>query len=287
MKIGFLHSLIRKDEKLLLEAFRKYADIKLVPMDNRNLQFGLNSNMQFDVDLVLTRTLQHAHSEYAIQVFEQQGIACINSARTAAMCGDKIKTSLALKKHGIPQPEVRVAFSEHSAIEAMNEMGFPVVMKPVVGSWGRLLSKINDTDAAESLIEHKQTLGSFHHSTFYIQEYIEKRGRDIRSFVIGDRCVAAIYRESSHWITNTARGGVSRNCELDDELESISVRAAQAVHGDIVAIDLFETEHGLLVNEVNDTMEFKNSIEPTGVPIHELVVEHAVNKLRETHTCPS
>ena len=171
---------------------------------------------------------------------------------------------------------MKVAFTEESAIEAIEEMGYPVVLKPAVGSWGRLISKINDRDAAESILEHKTVLGSYHHSIFYIQKYVEKSGRDIRSFVVGDKCIAAIYRTSPHWITNTARGGVATNCVVTDEIADLSVRAAKAVGGGIVAIDIFETPEGLQVNEVNYTMEFKNSITTTGVNIPKHVVDYVL-----------
>ncbi|CAG0966840.1 partial [lysine-biosynthesis-protein LysW]---L-2-aminoadipate ligase, partial [Anaerolineae bacterium] len=170
-----------------------------------------------------------------------------------------------------------------SALAAIEEMGYPVVLKPAVGSWGRLLAKVNDRDAAEALLEHKTTLGSYHHSIFYIQKYVEKQGRDIRSFVIGDRCVAAIYRTSPHWITNTARGGMATECPVDAALADLSVRGARAVGGDIVALDIFETGSGDQINEINYTMEFKNSITPTGVDIPRLIAEHVVKVGRERH----
>ena len=163
-----------------------------------------------------------------------------------------------------------------SALEALDDIGYPAVLKPAVGSWGRLLSKVNDRDAAESILEHKTILGSYHHSIFYIQEYVEKDGRDIRSFVVGDECIAAIYRDSAHWITNTARGAKASNCPVTDELAAISLAAAGAVGGGILAVDLFETSRGLLVNEVNYTMEFRNSIDTTGVNIPGRMVEHVL-----------
>ena len=153
-------------------------------------------------------------------------------------------------------------------------MGYPVVLKPAVGSWGRLLAKVNDRDAAEALLEHKTTLGSYQHGIFYIQEYVDKRGRDIRAFVVGDECVAAIYRTSPHWITNTARGGAASNCPVTPELAELTARAARAVGGGVVALDVFETGGGLVVNEVNDTMEFKNSVAPTGVDIPGRIVDY-------------
>ncbi len=275
MRIGLLHSLIRKEEKLLIQAFDTHLEVELVLIDDRELIFtpGIHS---FPLDALLERSINHSRALHALRLFESAGIRCVNPFQTALVCGDKLLTTDALARHGVPQPRVKVAFTEASALQAIEELGYPVVLKPAVGSWGRLLAKINDRDAAEAVLEHKTILGTYHHSIFYIQEYIEKRGRDIRSFVIGDQCVAAIYRESSHWITNTARGGTAMNCPVTEEIAQISLQAARAVGGDIVAIDLFETENGLLVNEVNYTMEFKNSIHTTGVPIPELIVDYVI-----------
>jgi [lysine-biosynthesis-protein LysW]--L-2-aminoadipate ligase len=169
-----------------------------------------------------------------------------------------------------------LAFTPESALQAIEELGYPVVLKPAVGSWGRLLSKVNDREAAEAILEHKEVLGSYHHSIFYIQEYIPKAGRDIRSFVVGDETICAIYRYSSHWITNTARGGKAENCPVTDDLNRLSLGAAKAVGGGIVAIDLFESDRGLLVNEVNYTMEFRNSIDTTGVNIPAKVIDYVL-----------
>ncbi|HEV2065574.1 MAG TPA: RimK family alpha-L-glutamate ligase, partial [Thermomicrobiales bacterium] len=168
------------------------------------------------------------------------------------------------------------AFTPESAVGAIEEIGYPVVLKPAVGSWGRLLARVNDRDAAEALLEHKVTLGSFHHGAFYIQEFVEKHGRDIRSFVVDDKTICAIYRDSPHWITNTARGGKASNCPVTPELDDVSRAAAAAVGGGVVAVDLFETERGLQVNEVNYTMEFRNSIDTTGVDIPARIVDYVL-----------
>lgn len=273
MKIGLLHSLIRKDEKFLMDEFAKIKGIDLVLIDDRNITFNLGKE-KFDLDVVVERCINHSRALHGLRLFEAAGIKCVNSYNVATVCGDKLLTSVALAENGVPQPEVRVAFTEESALKAIEEMGYPVVLKPAVGSWGRLLSKVNDRDSAEAILEHKTVLGSYHHSIFYIQKYVEKKGKDIRSFVVGDKCIAAIYRTSPHWITNTARGGVATNCPVTDELNDISVRAAKAVGGGIVAIDVFETANGLMVNEVNYTMEYKNSITTTGVNIPQKMVEY-------------
>ena len=272
MRVGFLHSLIRKDEKLLIGELRKRSDIELVFLDDRKLVFDFHARPE--VDVVLERSINHSRAMHALRLFEGAGTLCVNRYEVARRCGDKILTAASLREDGVPQPEVRVAFTPESALAAIEELGYPAVLKPAVGSWGRLLSKINDRDAAETVLEHKSILGSYHHSIFFVQKYVEKNGRDIRSFVVGDECIAAIYRTSEHWITNTARGARTENCPVTAEIAEMSLRAAEAVGGGVLAVDLFETEGGLLVNEVNYTMEFKNSIDVTGVNIPERIVSY-------------
>ena len=282
MRVGFLHSLIRKEEKFLIEELKKHNDVELIMIDDRNLIFDLNKN-ESDLDVLVERSINHSRALHSIKLFESAGVKCVNSFKVATICGDKLLTSSALRDNNIPQSEIKIAFTETSALEAIEEMGYPVVLKPAVGSWGRLLSKINDRDAAESILEHKTVLGTYHHSIFYIQKYVDKKeGRDIRSFVIGDKCIAAIYRGSEHWITNTAKGATATKCEVTEEIANLSVAAAKAVGGGIVAIDLFETkDNELMVNEVNYTMEFKNSITTTGVDIPKLIVDYVLKVGRE------
>ena len=278
MRIGLLHSLIRKEEKLLIEAFNR-ADIEPVMIDDRKLIMDFQTAP--DIDVLVERSINHSRALHALRLFESAGVPCINSHKVAQICGDKLLTTAALRDRGIAQPACRVAFTEESALDAIEALGYPVVLKPAVGSWGRLLSKINDRDAAETVLEHKTVLGSYHHSIFYIQQYIDKRGRDIRSFVVGDECIAAIYRTSEHWITNTARGAEASKCEVTPEVAEISLAAANAVGGGIVAVDLFESDDGLLVNEVNYTMEFRNSIDTTGVNIPDVVAAYVIDRARQ------
>ena len=279
MKIGFLHSLIRKDEKFLLDEFRSRKNVELEMIDDRKLIFNIGQD-NFNYDAIVERSINHSRALHALTLFDNMGIKCVNTPDVALICGDKLLTSKALDANKVPQPAVSIAFTEKSAVDAIEQMGYPVVIKPAVGSWGRLLAKINDRDAAEALLEHKSILGSYHHSIFYIQKYIEKRGRDIRSFVVGDECIAAIYRSSDHWITNTAKGAIASKCIVNDEIQEISLKAAKAVGGGVVAVDLFETNDGLLVNEVNYTMEFKNSIDTTGVNIPGKIVDHVIKVAR-------
>ena len=282
LRIGMLHSRIRKEEKLLIEEIRRRKDVELVLLDDRELIFNLGDN-GFDVDVVFERCINHSRALYALKMFNDLGIPTVNRYEVAETCGSKFLTSSALIKAGVPTTKVKIAFTEESALQAIEKMGYPCVLKPAVGSWGRLISKVTDRACAESILEHKAILGSYHHSIFYIQEYVNKPNkRDIRSFVINGECIAAIYRTSEHWITNTSRGGSATNCPITPEIKKVSEGAAAAVGGGVVAIDLFETDDGVIVNEVNYTMEFRNSIDTTGVDIPAKVIDYVV-KIGKEH----
>lgn len=276
-RVAVIASRIRVEEKLLLAALDA-AGATVTLLNDDEIVFPVPGRPPVDADVVLERSLSAARGIYALRMLQAAGIPTVNRYDTAATCWDKLLTSAALAQHGVPQPRTRVAFTSESALSAIEELGYPVVLKPVVGSWGRLLARINDRDAAEAVLEHKETLGSYQHSIFYIQEYIAKPGRDIRAFVVGDETICAIYRGSEHWITNTARGGQASNCPVTPELDALCQRAAAAVGGGVLAIDVLEDpDRGLLVNEVNHTMEFKNSIHTTGVDIPAVVARYVVS----------
>src|SRR5437588_12379667 len=150
-----------------------------------------------------------------------------NAPAVTATCNDKLLTTLALLRANVPTPRTMLAFAEQTAIRGIEELGYPVVLKPVTGSWGRLLARINDRDAAEAVIEHQETLGSYQHHIHYVQEYIDKPQRDIRAFVVGDRTICAIYRTSEHWVTNTARASVASTCPVTPGRKGLSVQAAR------------------------------------------------------------
>ena len=279
MHIGILYSRIRVEEKLILAALEERG-VSYELIDVRRAVFDLQRPEPWQqYDLILERCVSHSRALAAMQLLDGWGIPCVNNYWVGLTCGDKLATSQALMQANVPTPQVRIAFTAESALVAIEELGYPAVLKPAVGSWGRLLAKINDREAAEALLEHKETLGSYHHAIFYVQEYIHKPGRDIRSFVVGDETICAITRSSAHWITNTARGGQSANCPVTAEIDQLSRAAAQAVGGGIVAVDLLEDENGrLLVNEVNYTMEFRNSIQPTGVDIPARIVDYLLRE---------
>ena len=275
-KVGFLYTRLRVEEKYLLEEFEKHSDVEVVRINDGDSFFDINQ-LPEPIDVLFERSISYSRGLYISRIFEAHGVPVVNPAVVAERCGDKYITSQILAKNGISTPRVFMAFDEESALQAVEAMGYPCVLKPVVGSWGRLLAKVENREMAETLIEHKATLG-VNHQVFYIQEYINKPGRDIRAFVIGDECICAIYRSSENWITNTARGGVATNCPVTDEIAELCQRAARAVGGGLLALDLFETDHGLTINEINHTMEFRNSITTTGVNIPEKMVAYVLEQ---------
>jgi [lysine-biosynthesis-protein LysW]--L-2-aminoadipate ligase len=282
MKIGVLYSRVRVEEKWIFEALEQ-RQVDFDRIDDRQIQISLGEPGRWQAyDVILERSLSYKNGLYTTQVLNSWGIPTVNMAHVAATCGDKLATSAALTQASVPQPKVWLAFTAESALEIMEAVGYPVVLKPVIGSWGRLLAKLNDREAAEAVLEHKEMLGSFQHSVFYIQEFIQKPGRDIRSFVVGDETVCAIYRSSHHWITNTARGGKAEVCQVTPDLHEISLRAARAVGGGVVAIDILEDpDRGYLVNEVNHTMEFHSTVPLTGVDLPGMLVDYAISMARQ------
>jgi [lysine-biosynthesis-protein LysW]--L-2-aminoadipate ligase len=286
MLLGLLHSRVRVEERLLIEEIERRG-IAYELIDAEAAAWDIHDARGFDrFDVILDRCLSQTQATTAIRIFERFGIPCVNRSAVIDTCSDKLATSLALAREGVATPRTMVAVGVESALAAIEEMGYPCVLKPTVGSWGRLLSRVNDRDAAEAILEHKSTLGSVSHSVFYVQEYVNKPMRDLRVFMAGDEALCGIARASEHWITNTARGGKASVYGVDDETQELCRRASRAVGGGVLAIDLLECpERGLLVSEINHTMEFRNSIEPTGVNIPgriiDFVVETAKSAARE------
>ena len=279
MKLGLLYTRMRIEEKLLLEELESRPGVEVVRINDDEAYFDIGQKPG-DVDVLFERSISYSRGLYISKIFAAFGIPVVNPPALIERCGDKYVTSQILFQAGIPSPRVLMAFSEESALKAIEALGYPCVLKPVIGSWGRLLAKVDNPATAEAFLEHKATLGGVNHQIFYIQEYIDKPGRDIRAFVIGDEPICAIYRTSESWITNTARGGVASNCPVTPEIADLCTRTARAIGKGLLAIDLFETPDGMLVNEVNHTMEFRNSIRTTGVNIPCKMVDYVLANSR-------
>jgi [lysine-biosynthesis-protein LysW]--L-2-aminoadipate ligase len=286
MKVGLLYSRIRRDEKLLLNELRE-RDHEVEKIDVRKQQFSISDPPAAfeDVDLLVDRCLATSRSLYVSKFAEAYDVPIVNSPETAEVCADKVKNSLALEGAGIPTPNTEVAFTKDAALEIVEDFGYPCIVKPVVGSWGRLMAKLDTRDAAEAVLEHKETLGHYEHKIFYVQEFVDKPGRDIRVVATDGEPVAAMVRSSDHWLTNAAKGADTDSFELDDEALDLVARASEAVGGGLLGIDLMETgDDGYTVHEVNHTVEFKALNDVVDVDVPAAVVDWLESKAEQEVT---
>ena len=270
---------VRPEEKMLVEAFAARS-VELFTADDRRIHGPLDAWPEGlpSADAVILRAKSHWRNAVLARWIESRGALAVNNSGVIETCGDKVATTLRLIEHGVSTLRSSVSFSAESGRAAADAVGFPLVVKPVVGSWGRLIGKISDPDALETVLEHKEALGGAPHAVTYLQEFVASGGQDIRSFVVDGVCIAAIRRSSTHWRTNTALGATASAVDVDSELARLSVAAAQAVGGGAVAVDLFETDSGYVVNEVNGAMEFRNSVSTTGVDIPGLVADYVIRE---------
>jgi [lysine-biosynthesis-protein LysW]--L-2-aminoadipate ligase len=274
VNVGILYSRIRRDEKLLLSELRDRGH-EVTKIDVRKERFSVHDVPEVfdDVDIVVDRCLATSRSRYITRFVDSYGIPVVNEPETAAICADKARNSLVLANADVPTPATEVAFTKESAMESIEHFGYPCVLKPVVGSWGRLMAKIDSRDAAEAILEHKETLGHYEHKVFYIQEFVEKPGRDIRVVATDGEPVAAMARSSDHWLTNAARGAETEPIEVTEEMADLVERASDAVGGGLLGVDLMETGDSYTVHEVNHTVEFKALNEVSDVDVPGTVVD--------------
>jgi [lysine-biosynthesis-protein LysW]--L-2-aminoadipate ligase len=277
--LSILYDNIRWEEKALYEAAKKRG-IKVNNINCKDLSIGLNNERESSPYLnkvIIQRCVSYFKSVHATAALEGLGAHIINSLRTATVCGNKLFAHMELQKAGVKTPNAFSAFSEESAIAALDNLGYPAVIKPTIGSWGRLIALLRDRDAANAVIEDREHMFPLY-QVYYFEELVSRPPRDIRAIVIGDTVVAAIYRYSGpgEWKTNMALGGHAETCPLTNELEDICIKATKAVEGQIVGVDLMESrEHGLIVHEINNTTEFRNTVRVTGVDIPGLMVDFA------------
>ncbi len=274
--LSILYDTIRWEEKALFDAAKeKNINVKMV--DCKNLSISLDKSKE-DFGTVIQRCVSYYRSLHSTAALEGKGINVINSLNTSIYAGNKLFTHMLLLKHGIPTPYSAVAFSEESALELLDKKGYPMVLKPTVGSWGRMIALLKDRDSAEGIIESRESMYPIY-QVYYLEEFVVRPPRDIRAIMVGDKVVAAIYRYSGNgqWKTNMALGGKAEVCKVTKELEDMCIKAKNAVQGQIVGIDLMESkENGLVIHEINNTTEYKNTVRVTGVNIPALMIDYAL-----------
>lgn len=280
-EVSVLYDTIRWEEKALLEAGKK-KNVNIRMIDCKKLALELDGDPAEDYGVVLQRCVSYYRNLHSTAALEGMGVDVINCLNTGIFAGNKLFTHMLLKKCGVPTPRASIAFSKDAALDSIDEKGYPKIIKPTVGSWGRLISKLNGREAASGIIESRERMYPIYH-VHYLEEFVQRPPRDIRAIVVGDRVVAAIYRSSGDggWKTNMALGGKASPCSVTGEMEDMCIKAKDAVRGQIVGVDLMESdERGLVVHEVNNTTEYKNTVRVCGTDIPSLIIDYALGSAK-------
>jgi len=282
MNFGLIYDRIRWEEKSLTQTAKKKGarvvtiDAKMLTLDSSAKSKEVQKEFG---DVVLQRCISYFRGQHVTAYLEFKGLTVINKHRVGEICGNKYLTTLALEKARVPTPRTMFAFTADSAKEAVEKLGYPAVLKPVVGSWGRGVAPLKDRDTASPIIELREEMTGALNQIYYIQEMIKRPPRDIRTIVVGDRVVAAAYRYAppQDWRTNVARGGKTAPCKITKELEEMALMAADAVGGGVLGVDAMESPDGLVIHEVNNTVEFKGASQVNETNIPEAIVNHMLS----------
>ncbi|MEM3064500.1 MAG: lysine biosynthesis protein LysX [Candidatus Nitrosotenuis sp.] len=283
-KVCIVFDRLRLEEKMLLDEASKLGH-DVISLDAKITQLSTESKRQ-DVDfgdVVIERCVSYFRGLHFTACLEFLGVPVINSYEVANRCGNKLVTSLLLKKAGVPTPKTYFAFSSEEAMNLINKVGYPIVIKPVIGSWGRGILPLRDKDTTEAIIEMREIEDGSHDRIYYLQEMIDRPPRDIRAITVGDEVIAAMYRKSQgDFKTNIALGGDPELCEITKELEDVCIKASKAVGGGILGIDLMEDKaRGLVCHEVNNTVEFKGLARVAKKNIPQEMIKYALTIIRK------
>jgi len=282
VKLTITFDRLRWEEKALSDA-AKAAGLDASLIDVKGLVFEVPKARPEFGDVVLQRCISHYRSSLLTQALEGSGLRVINSSAVAETCSNKLATSIALSNAGVPTPRTMLALSPEGAEEAAEELGYPFVLKPFTGSWGRMVTVVRDRATMQSLIEFKEELANPQEQhMYYLQEYIKRPPRDIRAIVAGDSIIACVHRIAppGEWRTNVARGAVSKAFKPDKELKEIILSAAEAVGGGILGVDAMEPESGYIVHEVNNTVEFKGAQSAVDTDIPAQLIKYVAQSSR-------
>ncbi|WP_200926491.1 lysine biosynthesis protein LysX [Sphaerimonospora mesophila] len=279
MPIAVVASRVRREERLILESFERRG-VRYEHVDPRKLTVLLADGRP-PYRAALMREVSHSRATSVAATFGALGVPTLNRPGVLDVCGDKLRTALAFHAAGLPIPRAAAAWGVPSALDAMAKLGHPVVVKPVTGSWGHLTARVHDDEQGRAILEHRAALPNPQQHVFFLQEHIDKPGRDIKSYVAGDRVVCAIYKNAvDDWRTNTAIGGAATPCPITPELTELAVAAAHAVGGGFLGVDLLIDREGrMYANEVNHTPEFHGAIDATGVDVAGFIVDWAVAEI--------
>lgn len=285
MKLGLIYDRIRWEEKALataaeakgletnrIDAKDIYLDTDWSPKETQE-KFG---------DVILQRCISYFRGLHTTAFLESKGLKVINNMDVSLTCGNKLLTTMKLEKAKVPTPRTILSFTEESALNSIETLGYPAVLKPVTGSWGRMVVQLKDRETAQAMLEMRGQMEGSLNQIYYVQEMVQRPPRDIRTIVAGDRIIAAIYRYApdGDWRTNIARGGHGDICKVTSDLEDVALRAAETVGGGLLGVDAMESPRGILVHEVNNTVEFKGAASVCSIDIASEIIDYLLKETR-------
>ncbi len=284
MKLAITFDRLRLEEKELQKEAQK-AGCKSELIDVRKLSFNITGKKMGNGfgDVVLQRCISYYRSIFLARILENFGVHVINSTKVSEACGNKLVTSMLLAKAGVPTPKTYVALDAESVFETAEKVGYPVVIKPFTGSWGRMVDIAKEPQTLGTIVEYRESMQSPVEHMYYIQEFVKRPPRDIRLIVAGDEVIASVYRNApkGDWRTNVARGGTTTSFRLNKEIEDITLRAAKAVGGGILGVDAMESKDaGYTVHEVNNTVEFKGAQVATEHRIAKKIIDYVIREAK-------
>ncbi|MDT0318491.1 RimK family alpha-L-glutamate ligase [Streptomyces millisiae] len=234
--------------------------------------------------LVVVRNLSHAEGAAVARRLEHAGVPTLNTSTAIDVCNDKGLQALLFARHGIPHPVSHHAFSFDQVRETAAEVGHPVVVKPVSGSWGRGVTLLPDRDSVEAWIGGRESVDATGRAfPVLLQEYVAKPGHDLRVVVVGRTPVVAIERASGDWRTNTHLGARVTRTDVTTEISRLCRRTVEVLGDGFYGVDLLrDTADGRLkVLEVNANPEFARSSAVHGVPIADHLADHVAELAHE------
>lgn len=280
LRIGVAYDLLRWEEKAIIEAIKRLGHEPVLIYVPASKLWVTERSIK-DVDFVLERCVSFYRALASSMVIQEHGIPVINPYEVIRDCGDKLLTTLRLSKSGLPIPKTAIAFDRSAVIELAKELGYPLVIKPVHGSWGRMIARALDEQSLHDIMDFRENMPSPQFQVHYVQEFVRKPGRDIRAYYVWGDVPVAIYRVSQNWKTNTALGARAEPAELSDEAKELVRRAGEVMGGGILGVDIMENDEGkMLIAELNAIVEFKNTVRVTGYDLPGKIISSTVQMLR-------
>lgn len=273
---------MRWEERDLVRAARALGhDVSFIQVTKRPFWLTRPNGELKNIDFAIQRCVSFYRALASTIIFEEQGIPVINNSEVILACEDKLYTTAKLARHGIPVPETMVALSREACFEAAEKLGYPVVVKPIYGSWGRMIARALDRESLGEILEFRENMQSPYFKVHYLQEYVDKPGRDIRAYYFWGEVPAAIYRISDQWKTNTALGGKAAPAELTKEQIELIKSAGEVMGGGVLGVDLVERGSESLVLEVNGIPQYKNVVRVTGRDLSSMIIDLTVKQFKK------